>query len=549
MIAAILRAQFLSLRMAGRRGAILSVITGIVWYGLWTATAIAVWFAVSRAQADWLRTFLPLGLLGICVYWQAMPILSASMGSSLDMRKLLIYPAPHRKLFFVETLLRLTTGMEMVMVLAGGAAGLLSNRAGGGCRASPRMLAAVAIYILFNLLLASGTRSLLVRLLSRRKVRELLVFFLLILWTVPRFLLMTGHFRADRLHGVAGAIQSVGWPWTAAAHVALGDSSAHSTGDSTGGSTALAFLSICCWTVLAGWFGRTQFERGLRFDAVAAQATPLRSGSTRWQSLAEIFYRFPGLVFRDPLAAIVEKELRSLSRTPRYRMVFVMGFSFGLMVWLPMILGSRAGRPSALSSHFLTVICVYALTLMGQVSYWNCFGFDRSAAQIYFAAPPPLSATLAGKNIASLVFIYLEVAILVVVTAALRVSFGYVQVLETLVVVGICSLYMMALGNISSVQYPRALNPVQVSQGGASSRFQALIFLLYPVSLIPVFLAYLARYAFNSEIVFSLVLAFAAVIGGVVYWIAMDSAVHAAIARRENIIQDLSQGEGPIASD
>ena len=53
-------------------------------------------------------------------------------------------------------------------------------------------------------------------------------------------------------------------------------------------------------------------------------------------------------------------------------------------------------------------------------SYWNCFGFDRSAAQIYFAAPPPLSTTLVGKNIASLIFIYLEVAILVGITAALR---------------------------------------------------------------------------------------------------------------------------------
>src|SRR5471030_1514519 len=123
-----------------------------------------------------------------------MPILSASMGSSLDMRKLLVYPAPHGKLFFVETLLRLTTGMEMVMVLAAGALGLLRNRAGGGWPALPRTLAAVLIYILFNLLLASGTRSLLVRLLSRRKVRELLAFFLLMIWMVPRFLLMTAAF-------------------------------------------------------------------------------------------------------------------------------------------------------------------------------------------------------------------------------------------------------------------------------------------------------------------------------------------------------------------
>jgi len=68
----------------------------------------------------------------------------------------------------------------------------------------------------------------------------------------------------------------------------------------------------------------------------------------RLRTLSESFYRFPASLWRDPLAAIVEKELRSLARTPRYRMVFVMGFSFGLMVWLPMILGGRANRHTGL---------------------------------------------------------------------------------------------------------------------------------------------------------------------------------------------------------
>jgi ABC-2 type transport system permease protein len=543
MIAAILRAQFLSMRMAGRRGAFFSLITGIAWYGIWTAVAFGAWFALAQAEAGELRTWVPLGLLAICFYWQAMPILSASMGSSLDMRKLVVYPVPHAKLFLVELLLRLTTGIEMVMVLVGGGLGLVGNRAlgGAGLRAAPfmqapRTLAAVLLFILFNVLLASGTRSLLVRLLSRRKVRELLLFFLLLLWMVPRFLLMSGKLHADRLRGLEGATRTVAWPWTAAADIALGQ------------STLLALLSLGCWTLAAAWFGRTQFERGLRFDTVAAQATPLHTGVTRLQSLAEIFYRAPSRVLPDPLAAIVEKELRTLARTPRYRMVFVMGFSFGLMLWLPMVLRGNSGN-STLSRHFLTLICVYAVTLLGQVSYWNCFGFDRSATQIYFAAPPPLSLTLAGKNLAALIFIYLEVAILVGITSLLPVRLGYGQVLETLVVVAVCSLYMMALGNISSVQYPRGLNPSQVSQGGASGRFQALVFLLYPVSLVPVFLAYLARYAFNSDLVFCLVLAFAAAIGGVLYWIAMDSAVHTAIQKRERIVQDLSTGDGPVATD
>jgi ABC-2 type transport system permease protein len=214
-----------------------------------------------------------------------------------------------------------------------------------------------------------------------------------------------------------------------------------------------------------------------------------------------------------------------------------------------MVLGRRAESHSALGKHFLTVVCVYALTLLGQVSYWNCFGFDRSATQIYFVAPQPLRATLVGKNIASLALIYLEVGILTAVTTLFQVSFGSEQVVETLAVVGVCSLYMLAMGNVSSVQYPRGLNPTRVSQGGASSRFQALVFLLYPLALIPVGLAYLARYAFDSTWVFYGTLGLAAVIGGIVYWVAMDSAVTTGLARRERIIADLSGPEGPVATE
>jgi len=112
----------------------------------------------------------------------------------------------------------------------------------------------------------------------------------------------------------------------------------------------------------------------------------------------------------------------------------------------------------------------------------------------------------------------------------------------------VCSLYMLALGNISSVQYPRSLNPERVSQGGASSRFQALVMLLYPLSLLPVLLAYAARYGFRSEMAFYLVLGLAAAIGVAFYWIALESAVASALKHRERIIRDLSINEGPVAT-
>src|SRR5436305_1119572 len=105
------------------------------------------------------------------------------------------------------------------------------------CRWSgrPRVLGGVLIYVLFNLLLASGTRSLLERLLSRRRVRELLVFFLLMLWMVPRFVMLSGY-RTGSLDGWSGAVRTVAWPWTAAAYAALGQ------------RQWLALLSLICWT-------------------------------------------------------------------------------------------------------------------------------------------------------------------------------------------------------------------------------------------------------------------------------------------------------------
>jgi ABC-2 type transport system permease protein len=531
VIAAILRAQWLSMRMGGR-GRVFSVITGLVWYGIWVGVACAAYLGIVKAPADVLASYLPLGALGIFIYWQVMPILSASMGSSLDMRKLMLYPVPHSKLFQVEVLLRLTTGGEMLIVLFAAVLGLWRNP----IPSSWFLLPGILLYVAFNLVLASGTRSLLERLLSKRKVREVLVFVMFMLWMIPRFAIVSGY----RLKAPAvwtGLIDHAAWPWTAVAWMALGR------------SQAASLASLCAWLLVGWWFGRAQFERSLRFDAVAAQATPLVTRVGPWQRLAENFYRFPARLLPDPLAAMVEKELRSLVRTPRYRMVFVMGFSFGLMLWLPMILGQRASSHGAMTTHFLTVVSVYALTLLGQVSFWNCFGFDRSAALFYFAAPQPMSRVFVGKNLGALVFIYMEVFILIAVTSLFKVNFGAAQIFETMLVVGVSALYMLGLGNITSVQYPRGLNPERVSQGGASSRFQALVMILYPVSLLPVVLAYVARYAFESELAFYLVLGFAAIIGGVVYWIALESAVGTARERRERIIQSLSSGDGPVTAN
>jgi len=538
MIAAILRAQLLSMRMfrldSSRRGAVFSILTSAVWYGIWVFVAVVAEIFFSSAEAsETIHHGFSAGLLFVFLFWQLTPILSASLGASLDLKKLLVYPVPHRKLFVIEVMLRLTNSVEMLLVLAGGTIGLLRHANYGGIAAAPRILTPVALFILFNLLLAAGLRNLLERLLTHKRIRELLVLVLVSAAALPRILFFT-HTSTHALRLIFTETPGAFWPWAAVSHAALGD------------ATLVPLVILVSWLAMALVFGRWQFERSLHYDAQDTLSPS--AGNGRSVSRLETFYRLPGMFLPDPLAAIVEKELRALSRTPRFRMVFIMGFSFGLLVWLPITLGTT-GRHSVVADHYLTIVSVYALTLLGQVSYLNTFGFDRSAAQVYFSAPVSISQSLIGKNIAVALYILVEMVAVTVASLALRIRLTPDAIAEAFSVTAIVGTYLLAIGNLSSVHFPRAMNPERVSQGGTASRMQALIFVFYPIALLPVGLAFWARSVFDSQLIFALILGFAAVLGVVVYWISMESALSAAVERREKLLMELSRSEGPVATE
>src|ERR1039458_9426557 len=108
---------------------------------------------------------------------------------------------------------------------------------------------------MFNLLLASGTRSLLERLLSKRKVRELVALLMAMLWMGPRLLMMSGV-KPKWLHAAGASAGAFGTPWSAAARALF--PAAFLPAQRETGSVWLAWLSLCAWTLLAGWFGRSE---------------------------------------------------------------------------------------------------------------------------------------------------------------------------------------------------------------------------------------------------------------------------------------------------
>jgi hypothetical protein len=262
--------------------------------------------------------------------------------------------------------------------------------------------------------------------------------------------------------------------------------------------------------------------------------------------VAAKLFRLPSRIFPDPLAALLEKEVRCLSRSARFRLVFLMGFSFGLIIWLPLAFQGR-GSESVLASNYLTLVSVYALMLLGEVCFWNSFGFDRSAAQVYFLMPVKMPVVLLAKNITAAFFVFLEITIVAVVCALLRMPVSFEMVLESFSVALVLTIYLLAIGNIISMRNPKPVDPAQSWRNSSVGRVQAFLLLVYPVAGAPVLLAYGARYAFESDLAFYAVLLFDVALGAVIYWIAMESAVAASEAHKEEIVTVLSRSESPVA--
>lgn len=502
------------------------------WYLMIVVGSVAICYFVSIAKPSQVAAFervLTFGMLAAFLYWQVVPVLMASTGMALEIRKLMVYPIPERQLFQIEVLLRLSTGVEVLILLTGLFIGLLRN---------PEIPVwgpfTIVIYIGFNLFLSAGVKDLISRLMERKGLREATVLVLVVLMVSPQMVALMG--MPPALRTFLTGIGQTYLPWGVAAGLAMG-------------TRLLVNLPLALvYLALAVAFGHWQFRRSLHFDADAARANSGHGGTTSGARWNRWLFEWPRVLFRDPLAALVEKEIQSLARSARFRLVFFMGFTFGLVVWLPLAFGRGPIKTGPIESNFLTWISVYSVMMLGEVALFNSFGFDRTAAQLYWIAPVRLRTVLVAKNITAGVFIFLELMIITVVCKVLQLPISWVKVAEAFTVTGVLTVYFTALGNLGTVYYPRSANPQSSWRARGGSKFQLWMVLAYPVLGVPVMLAYLARYAFESEAAMFVVLGLTLGFAFVFYSVAMDTAVAAGLERREKILTALNEGEGPIGT-
>jgi ABC-2 type transport system permease protein len=158
------------------------------------------------------------------------------------------------------------------------------------------------------------------------------------------------------------------------------------------------------------------------------------------------------------------------------------------------------------------------------------------------------ATVLRAKNIAAAFFVLLEVTLIQVVCMAVGLRVTARQAAESYAVALVLAILALALGNLASVYNPKAVDPAQSWRNSPAGKTQILLLLVLPLVIAPVALAFLARWALDSELAFFAVLAVMGALAAVVYWVAMESAVAAASDRRERFIEALSSGSGPISA-
>ena len=92
-------------------------------------------------------------------------------------------------------------------------------------------------------------------------------------------------------------------------------------------------MILTAMVLAAAVFGFYQFRQMSRLSSSATSSVLPRTRG--WVNLQGRLVRLPSYVLPDPLGALVEKELRYLWRSPRFRLPFFMGFTFGVIAWIP----------------------------------------------------------------------------------------------------------------------------------------------------------------------------------------------------------------------
>ena len=509
-------------------GGVLSWLLLTFWYGLYTSVAFGLAWKLPEVPIDELAVWLPSGLLGMFLFWQVIPLLTLSSGWSLQINKLQIYPVSDRALFELETLLRITSAPEMIIVVLGATVGLARHQA----VPSLAPLAMLLLFVPFNLFFQLAVRDLILHSFERNRFRELFALLVISIAILPQLLLRTGLGQRLKPYYFSVARNHLA-PWSEISSLSLGRANFV--------DVALALAWIAISFICARWAFGQSLVADDSFRAGSSSAAPAKSG------VGFRYWTWPERMFSDPLAVLMQKEFQSLVRMPKFRVLFGMSCVLGMLVFVPASLNGNDPTSAFMRNNLIPVVNIYGLLLLSDTLLLNAFGLDRGAVQLYYVTPVELVQVLKAKNLTAISFVLMQSAAILLVAAVAHAPVTRFGVASGLVASAVVCVFLLATGNLTSLTMPRPIDPKQTFKKQAGAVMQIWILGCILGLSVLVGFAYLARYALQSDWAFLITLGFEFLIGAVVYRISLDSAVRRGYRNREMIVQLLSKNVSPLS--
>ncbi|MGO9778042.1 MAG: hypothetical protein ACLPM3_15795 [Terracidiphilus sp.] len=433
--------------------------------------------------------FLPAVFWAVCILWQVGPVMLASFQEQFDLGILLRFPVRFRSYY----LLYVVFGLADISTIIGAMCclGILT----GVTMARPELFAWTALsltaFAAFNILLVRAVFAWIDRWLSQRKTREivgaLFMIFLLSLQLLNPALHQKRHqhpqttqervenFRRMRTEyapwiKTANVVQQALPPGLAAqALLQAGNRQPVGALTSLGvlGMWALAAGSVLARRLRAEYRGEN-LGSAPRRETSSAKASPVRATLDR----REGGWRLGG---SSPIAALMEKEARSLMRT------LPLLWAIGAPLLMVLVLASIYRSNAAGNSFSFALPFYVAFALMGFTQMFsNNLGAEGAGIQLLFLSPTPIRTVFLAKNLFHFLLFWLD-ALLVGILTTLRLGWPQgVTVAATAAWILFALPFCLAVGNIFSLRMPFRINPGRMTRqrGSQANALSSMLLML-----------------------------------------------------------------------
>ncbi len=481
----------------GRLNLVSRVLAGLLVLGAGlgggAALGSAAWGIVKNGKLEWLA--LPFWL--ICLFWQFFPVLAIAFHENIDTSSLLRFPLSYPSYFLV----RLVFGALDI---------------------------ATAAFCGFNILLARTIFVWIEHWLSRRRSREVLgVIFLLVMIGFQIAGPVLGRYSKEstpqRLQVLQRFLPAERQLPPGVAAVALTKAAV--------GQNGVALLSLLQLAAFAAFVSLVLNRQLLhQYRGENLSETDKRS-STPTLTPVRRGWNLPFL--GGTLTSIFEKEIRYFSRSGPMLFTIVMPLVMVFVLW-----GGRKALFDHPMGFVFPVGTAYCLLVMTNIVY-NSFGGDGGGIQFFLVSPVRFGKIAAGKNLAQLTVLALDITLLWLGVSAIYQPPRFRIIVLTLTWLLFAVPLSFSIGNLLSIYSPKRIDYATFGRQRAS---ESTILISLTVQLGTVGTGALAVFIaqrYSNLWIASLILAALSIPSTATYFVVLKRIDNLAMERREVLTSEL----------